>query len=343
VPAESIASRIGARRGLHVLRRGGTGHYVLRRLGFAVGLIVVALSLNFVLIHSTPGDPVTLLAGESADSAYYRQIRASLGLDQPLTHQYVHYLLGALHGDLGTSITYRAPVLDVIGSRVPPTLLLMTPAVVIATVLGVLAGVAAGRRAGSRADEAISAGTLIGASIPSFWVGQLLVAVVSVRLDLLPAQGMSEPRGGLTGWAHVADVGRHLILPVATLTLVHLTLIARLVRTSMSDALEAQYIRTARAKGLPPRAVVYRHGLRNALLPVTTVVGTQFGALLGGAVLTETIFSWPGVGRLLYEATLGRDYPLLLGIFLVASVAIVLANLVTDLVYLLLDPRVSYQ
>ena len=324
-------------------KQGGVGRYALRRVCYGVLLVYIALTINFILIHVTPGDPVALMAGDSGSPEYYAEVRASLGLDRPLIDQYRHYLIAAAHGNLGNSIAYQAPVVNVIASRISATLLLMAPALFLGAVVGVAAGVVAGRRAGSRIDEGMSALTLVGASVPSFWVGQILVTVVSVRLGWLPVQGMATPRGNLVGWAHVIDVARHMVLPVLTLSLFHLTLIARLMRSSISEVLGAQFIRTARAKGLSPRVVLYRHGVRNALLPVSTVIGTQFGGLLSGAVLVETIFSWPGVGRLLYDSTLARDYPVLLGIFLLVSVAIVLANLATDLLYLLLDPRVSYR
>lgn len=319
------------------------GRYVARRLGLAAVLVAVALTIDFVLIHTAPGDPVTLLAGEGGDPAYYATVRASLGLDRPLGEQYLDYLTSAAHGDLGYSIAYRAPVVEVIGARLGPTLLLMVPALVLAAVVGGLLGVAAGRRAGSRADELISTGTLVGTSVPSFWIGQLLVLAFAVGLGWLPVQGMSDPHGSDTALGHLLDVGRHLVLPVVTLAAVQLALVARLVRGSLAEVLAQDHIRTARAKGLGRRAVVYRHGLRNAMLPVTTVIGTRFGALLAGAVLVETIFSWPGVGRLLYDSTLARDYPVLLGLFALVSVTIVLANLVTDLLYAVLDPRVEYR
>ena len=318
--------------------------YILRRVGFALVLVFVALSVNFVLIHIAPGDPVMILAGEGGgDPSYYARIRAELGLDLPLGQQYLHYLGAAAHGDLGYSIAYRQPVIEVVGARIGPTLLLMLPALAFAALAGGWLGIAAGRRAGSRTDELISAGTLVGASVPSFWVGQLLVIVFAVELGWLPVQGMSDPRGAGSVPAQALDIVRHLVLPVITLALFQLTLIARLMRSSISEVLGQDYIRTAWSKGLSPAAVVYRHGLHNALLPVTTVIGSQLGALLAGAVLTETIFSWPGVGRLLYDSTLARDYPVLLGVFALVSVTIVASNLVTDLLYALLDPRVEYR
>ncbi|MGB3389779.1 MAG: ABC transporter permease [Pseudaminobacter sp.] len=331
-------------RGTGSLRRVRIERYILRRLVFAVVLTVVALTINFLIIHLAPGDPVAILAGETGGGAdYYEEMRHRLGLDRPLLEQYARFVSSALAGDLGTSIAYRAPVMDVILSRLGPTLLLMIPSILIASVLGIVLGVSAGQRAGSLTDDGLSILSLLGASIPSFWLGQLLVLLFAVHLGLLPVQGIVNARTQLEGWDLLADVARHTVLPVATLSLVHFTLIARLVRTSIRDVSRTNYIRTAYAKGLPRRRIWYRHGLRNALLPVVTVIGSQFGSVLSGAVLVETIFAWPGIGRLLYESTLARDYPVLLGILFVVSVGIALANLLTDLTYLLLDPRVEYR
>lgn len=317
--------------------------FLLRRLGLAIVLTVLALSLNFVLIRAAPGDPVAILAGETGGGPeFYAQARANLGLDGPLTTQYLRYLTDAATGDFGRSIAYREPVVEVIAARAWPTFLLVAPSITLSALVGVWAGIAAGRRAGTRTDEAISSATLLGESVPSFWLGQILVIIVAVQWDLAPVQGMSDPRGNAVGLEHVLDVAHHLVLPVLTLSFLLFALIARLVRASVSEVLDTDYIRTAHAKGLRPRVVLYRHGLRNALLPVWTAIGSRMGALLTGVVLIETIFSWPGLGRLMYDATLARDYPLLLGLFLLASLGIILANLVTDLIYLRLDPRVEY-
>lgn len=325
--------------------RQGMGRYILRRLALGVALILAALSANFVIIHLAPGDPMDVLAGELgsvADPEYIAEMRARLGLDRPLPEQYVRYLGTVLSGDLGISFDHRAPVADVILSRLGPTLMLMVPALLLACILGIALGVAAGRRVGTRTDRWLSVLSLLGASFPSFWLGQILVLFFALHLGWLPVQGITTLRLQLTGWQLALDIAWHMVLPVVTLSLVQFTLIARIVRAGIRDVSQSAYIRTAYAKGLSNRVIWYRHGLRNALLPVVTVIGGRFGSILTGAVLVETIFAWPGIGRLLYEASLARDYPMLLGILFVVSIGIVIANLLTDLAYLLLDPRVEY-
>jgi peptide/nickel transport system permease protein len=317
--------------------------YVLQRLAQAVPLLVGLLVLNFILIHSAPGDPIALLAGQSGDARYYAEMRARFGLDRSLPEQLGRYLLNALRGDLGYSFAYSQPVLQVVLSRVPATLLLMLSGLGLATLLGVWLGTLSAWRAGSTVDYAISAATLVGYSMPAFWLGQLLIIVFAAGLGLFPVQGMTTARSRYTGVAYALDVAWHLVLPALTLGILQLALVTRLTRAGVLEALAEEFIRTARAKGLAGRVVLYRHALRNALLPVVTVVGGHVGTLLAGAVLTEIIFAWPGLGRLLYDATLARDYPLLMAIFLVVSTSVVLANLLTDLVYTALDPRVRYR
>lgn len=317
--------------------------YVCRRVVLAVPLVIGILVLTFVLIHLAPGDPIYALAGQSGDAAYYAFMRAKFGLDRPLVEQLGIYLLNALHGDFGYSYTHSQPVFAVIADRIPATLLLMIPAVVLSSVAGVWFGAQAAAHLDRSADHAIVAGTLLGAAVPAFWLGQLLVIFFAATLGLFPVQGMSSARGSPTGLAGVLDVLHHLVLPVFTLATLQLTLVARLTRSGLREALAEDYVRTGRAKGLNGVQVLLRHALPNALLPVVTLVGSQFGTLLTGGVLTEIIFAWPGLGRLLYDATLARDYPLLMGIFLVASVSVIAANLIVDLLYGWLDPRVRLQ
>lgn len=314
--------------------------YILRRLLQAVPLVLAILILTFVLIHLAPGDPIYALAGQSGDAGYYAQMRAKFGLDRPLVEQLAIYLLNALHGDFGYSYTHSQPVFVVIADRIPATLLLMLPALVLSSVVGVWLGAQAAANQDRPTDHAIVTGTLFGAAVPPFWLGQMLVILFAANLGLFPVQGMSTARGTLTGLAAVVDVMYHLVLPVVTLATLQLTLVTRLTRSSLREALSEDYVRTGRAKGLSGLQVLVRHALPNALLPVVTLVGTQFGTLLTGAVLTEIIFAWPGLGRLLYDATLARDYPLLMGIFLIASASVIVANLVVDVLYGWLDPRV---
>lgn len=317
--------------------------YVLQRLAQAAPLLFGLLLLNFVLIHTAPGDPIYLLAGQSGDAAYYAEMRARFGLDRPLPEQLGRYILNVARGDFGYSFAYRQPVFQVILSRVPATLLLSISGLTVATVLGIWLGAVAARHADRPLDHLISSGTLIGYSMPAFWLGQVLLIVFAGQLGIFPVQGMTTARGGYTGLGAVLDVAWHLVLPAVTLGLLQLALVTRLTRTTLLEVLAEDYVRTARAKGLRPRVVLYRHALRNALLPVVTVVGGHIGTLLAGAVLTEIIFAWPGLGRLIYDATLNRDYPLLMSLFLVVSASVILVNLATDLLYAALDPRVRYR
>jgi ABC-type dipeptide/oligopeptide/nickel transport system permease component len=317
--------------------------YVVWRIVQAVPLLAGLLVLNFFLIHLAPGDPIYTLAGQSGDERYYAEMRARFGLDRPLLEQLTRYVGNMLGGDFGYSFAFRQPALQVVLARIPATLLLMVPGLTLATVVGIWLGVEAGRRSTGWIDTGISIVTLIGASMPAFWLGQLLILVFAYSLGVLPVQGMSTARGGYQGFAYALDVARHMVLPVMTLGLLQLALITRLTRTAVADVLVEEYVRTARAKGLRDGSVVYGHAFRNALLPVVTTIGGQIGTLMAGAALTEIVFAWPGLGRLLYEATLGRDYPLLMAAFLILSVAVVLANLLTDLAYAALDPRVRYR
>lgn len=316
--------------------------YVLRRLLQAVPLLFGVLVVNFVLIHLAPGDPIYLLAGEGGDAAYFAAMRAKYGLDQPLPIQLAAYLRGVAQGEFGSSFAYTRPVFEVIVSRLPPTLLLMGVSLTVSTVVGIWLGLLSARKAHSAVDRAILLGTVIGSGMPVFWLGQLLVLLFAVRLGWFPVQGMVDVRQDYQGLARVGDVLRHLVLPAATLSVLHLALVTRLTRTGLREEMTKEYVRTASAKGLPPARILHRHALRNALLPVVTVVGNDIGTLFAGAVLTEIIFAWPGLGRLLYDATLNRDYPLLMGIFLLVGASVIVTNILTDLAYAFLDPRVKY-
>jgi peptide/nickel transport system permease protein len=314
--------------------------YLLSRLAQAVPLVLLLLVVNFVLIHSAPGDPIAYLAGQSGDAAYFAEMRARYGLDRPLVEQLGLYLANVARGELGYSFAYSQPVLQVVLSRVPATLLLMLTALALASGLGLGLGLLAAQRVDSAWDYALTGLTLVGYSVPAFFLGQVLIIVFAGWLGWFPVQGMTNVRGGHSGLAYLLDLLHHLVLPAVTLGLLQLALVARLSRQTLLEALDEDYVRTARAKGLGPPAVLYGHALRNALLPVVTVVGGQIGTLITGAVLTEIVFAWPGLGRLLFDATLARDYPLLMAIFLLLSLTVVAANLATDLVYTVVDPRV---
>jgi peptide/nickel transport system permease protein len=316
-------------------------HYVvLRRILLTIPLMLAVVVVTFGLIHLAPGDPAYLLAGDAPTPEFLAQVRAEYGLDQPLGTQLLTYLGKAAQLDFGTSIYFKRPVFTVIFARVPATLLLTLCALALASVGGVLLGVTAARHRGTRIDGLLSAVSLVGYSIPTFWLGQLLVLVFAMSLNWLPTGGFTSTRITYTGLDYGIDVAKHLVLPVISLALFELGLIARFTRTAMIEALDRDYVTVAYAKGADTGRVLWRHALPNALLTTVTVIGLEFGVLLAGALVTETIFGWPGLGTLFYDAVFRRDFPLLTGCFIFAASAVIIANLLTDLVYAALDPRV---
>jgi len=300
---------------------------VSTRLGAALVVALGVCTLVFLLIHLVPGDPVEAMLGESAQPADRAALRASLGLDRPLAEQYRRYLSGLLRLDLGRSFQDQRPVSEILGERLPATLKLATAALLLALLLAVPLGVFAARRRGSPLDAGAMAFSLIGVSMPNFWLGPLLILVFSLWLGWTPVSGSDDPAG--------------LVLPAVTLGTALAAILARMVRASVLEVLGEDYIRTARAKGLSEPAVLWRHALRNAWLPVLTLIGMQLGGLLGGAVITETVFAWPGVGSLLVEAIQARDFPVVQGCVLLISLVYVLVNTLTDLAYAGVDPRVA--
>lgn len=322
--------------------------FLISRLGKAIIVILGVVTGNFLLIRLAPGDPAAIMAGEASasDPAYVAQLREQFGFDQPLYHQLWLYLKGVLQFDLGYSYRNQLPVLDLILDRLPATLLLMGCAFVFSIVAGVLLGVLASKSRYTNRhkwiDSAIMFGSLVLYATPLFWLSLLAIILFSVTLDWLPAFGMTSIGAGLTGWAHVKDVAAHLVLPTVSLGCFFMAVYARLTRASMLEVMGMDFIKTARAKGVPPNQVIRRHVLRNALLPVVTFAGIQLGQLAGGAVLTETVFGWPGIGRLMFDALMQRDYQLLLGVFLITSTMVVLFNLITDLIYRFVDPRIEF-
>jgi peptide/nickel transport system permease protein/oligopeptide transport system permease protein len=275
-----------------------------------------------------PGDPARVIAGVLASPEDVERIRQQMGLDQPLWVQYGNFLGSLLRLNLGTSAHTNAPVIEEIGSRLPYTIELAVVALVLAVTVGVLAGVAAAIRRNTMLDLLISSFSVFGVSMPVYWLGLMMIILFAIDLHLLPAAGADEPTS--------------ILMPAVTLALFSLGLIARMTRSSMLEVLGQDYVRTARAKGAPLRSVVFRHALRNALLPIMTVIGLQFGALLGGAVVTETVFAWPGVGRLLIDSIFFRDYPVVQGLVLMFGTTFVVINLVVDLLYAYVDPRIHY-
>ncbi len=315
--------------------------FILGRLILAVPLLLVILVLTFLLIHLAPGDPAYLLAGDAPTPEFLARIRAEYNLDKPVLEQLWIYLWHAIHLDFGMSIFYQRPVLEVVLERVPATMLLTGTAMAVASVLGILFGVVAAARRGSTVDSVVSGISLIGYSVPSFWLGQLLVLAFAVLWDVFPATGMESVRIRYTGLDHVTDVASHLVLPTITLAAFELGLIARFTRAAMIEALSRDYVLVAEAKGARMGRVLWHHAFPNALVTSITVIGLEFGVLLAGAVVTETVFGWPGLGRLFYDAIFRRDFPLLSGCFIFASAAVILVNLVTDLICGLIDPRMS--
>jgi len=309
----------------------------------AIPLVFGVVVLTFILIHLTPGDVTTVIAGDAPLSVeQITEIRRSLGLDRPLYEQFVTYVLRILQGDLGYSYISRKSVLELILDRVGFTLVLTFAPMVLASISGIMLGVMASRSQYSLGDNAISAISIIGYSIPIFWLGHLLILVFALQLDWFPAQGLISLRVRLEGPALWLDMLRHLVLPATALGLLQLALVTRLTRSSMLESLTQDYITWARSKGLPERTITFKHALRNALLPVTTLVGYQFGYLLTGAVLTETVFAWPGLGRLLVDSVFLRDFPVLTGLLIFVSFIVIIGNLLTDIAYAFLDPRIRY-
>ena len=320
------------------MRAAALGLFVVRRLLHAVPLLFAVIVLNYALIASTPGDPVTALVGDFPAPADYRaQVRHDYGLDRPLPVQVARYLGRVLRGDLGYSFANRQPVLTLILGRLGATLELTRTALALASLLGVALGVLSARAPDGVLDRAVRGLATTGFALPEFWVGQMLILVFAIWLGWLPSQGSHAIRGG----GGVADALRHLVLPALALSLRYLALIARITRTGMIEALSAEFILAARARGAGERMILLGHALPNAAAPIITVVGFNLGFLLAGSALIETVFGWPGIGRLLFDSISSRDYPTMLGILLLVSVTVVLANLATDLLHRLLDPRLG--
>jgi peptide/nickel transport system permease protein len=313
--------------------------YVVRRLLLLVPVLLGVSVIIFMVLHLSPGDPAEIMLGSQATQADLERLRAELGLNEPLHVQYVHWLGLVARGDLGRSIWMKRPVLGEVLGRFKATLILTGAGLVLSTVIGLALGIASAVRPNSLLDRLSAVASLFGASMPVFWLGIVLMVIFALWLGWLPASGMFAPYGGGDLW----DLLVHLALPAVTLAAASVTIIARLTRSTMLETLGQDYIRTARAKGVVERAVVLRHGLKNALIPIVTVVGVQAGYLLGGAVLTETVFAWPGVGTLMVQGILARDFPLVQGCVLVVALSFVLINLVVDLLYAWLDPRIRYE
>jgi peptide/nickel transport system permease protein len=317
---------------------------VLSRLLQGFALVVAVVILNFVLVHAAPGDPVDTIAGASGGMSpeLMAELRTKYGLDKPLPVQLGVYLGKVISGDLGYSYIFNLPVTSMIAERVPATLLLVLSSVVLAFVVGTALGVMSSRKPNGLLSQFITVLSMVGFAAPVFWMGIMLVILFASVWPILPVSGMRAVDSSDTaGVKDVLDVLQHLVLPTVTLSLVYLAQYSRLARSSMLDVLGSDFIRTARAKGLADRVVLYKHALRNALLPVVTVLGLQFGNVMAGAILVETVFNWPGLGRLAYESVVRRDYPTILGVLLFSSIVVIVMNLLTDLCYRLIDPRIK--
>jgi ABC-type dipeptide/oligopeptide/nickel transport system permease component len=302
--------------------------FLLRRLALTIPVVWLVVTLVFGLIHLVPGDPVAQMLGEGAPQPEIQRVRHDLGLDRPLLDQYKTYLLGLLKGDLGVSYRNQEPVAYSIAARYPATIELTIAAITISLALAIPAGVIGAVKRGTLVDKAIGVFSLFGVSLPNFALGPLLILLFSIVWGILPVSG----RGGIS----------HLILPALTMGGALAAITTRMVRSSMLEEIHQDYVRTARAKGLPERVVLFRHALRNGLLPVITILGLQAGALLAGAIITETVFAWPGLGRLTVQAINARDYPLLQGCILTISLSYIVINLLTDAIYSIVDPRIRY-
>jgi peptide/nickel transport system permease protein len=303
--------------------------HFLQRVLYTLPALWLILTMVFLMIHIVPGDPVLQMLGQDARVEDLAQLRHTLGLDQPLGVQYVRYFEALARGDWGRSMRYSAPVRPIVLQRFPATLELSLAALAVCIAIAIPAGVFSARRRGSQADRATSFFTLLGLSVPNFALGPILILIFSIEIGWLPVSG----RGGIV----------HLILPAATLGAALAAILTRMVRGSMIEELSSDYVRTARAKGITETSVLFRHAFPNALIPVITIVGLQFGSLLAGTIVTETIFSWPGIGRLAVQAIAARDYPLLQGCILIIALSYVGVNLLTDLIYAMVDPRVRLQ
>ncbi|WP_282605269.1 ABC transporter permease [Pelagibius sp. Alg239-R121] len=313
-----------------------------RRLIYAAILVFAVLILNFLLIHLAPGDPAEVIAGEmgGATEEVMASIRKAYGLDRPLHEQLGVYLGKTLQGDFGQSFFYNASVTSLILDRIGPTLLLVTTALLFAIGMGTLLGVIASRNPRGIVSNVVTVLSIVGYSAPIFWTGIMLIILLAWVFPIFPISNMRDItlEGGT--FRHILDVAHHLVLPAFTLGIVFLAQYSRLTRASMLEVLGSDYVRTARAKGVPERSVFGKHALRNAILPVVTIAGLQFGSIVSGAVLVETVFNWPGLGTLAFQSILARDYPTVLGILFFSSLIVIIMNIVTDFLYRVVDPRI---
>jgi peptide/nickel transport system permease protein len=319
-----------------------SARYLARRLLQVIPTVAAIVLISFFLIHLAPGDPVLALAGEGGDPAYYEFIRSKFDLDRPLAEQLWAYVRNIFRADLGRSLLHHRSVVEVIVERLPATLLLVVTANILAALGGILLGALMARRPFGGFDLGANVTMLTADAVPSFFLGQLALLFLAFQAGLFPIHGITDPRTNAAGIARALDVAHHLALPALVLAAHHVANVARVVRTGLITEMGKEYVRAARARGVSERAVLARHALPNALLPAVTLIAGRVAPLFTGAVVVEIVFGWPGLGRLLLGATQARDYPLILGIFLFVSLTVVVANLVADLIYVRLDPRITY-
>ena len=319
--------------------------FLARRCFKAMLVILCVIAINFALIRAAPGDPATILAGEAGavDAGFVERIRQDYGLDKPVPVQLLTYMKQLLSFDLGDSYRENRPVKEIVLEKLPATLLLTLSAFVFSVVVGVALGIAAARRAGTPLDTLITAGSLAFFAMPLFWVGLLAIVLFSMKLGWLPPYGMSTVGADMTGLEAMLDVAKHLLMPAVTLGLFYVAIYTRVTRAAALEVMDQDFVKTARAKGVPEGRVWRNHILRNAVLPVITFASLQAGHIMGGSVLIETVFAWPGIGRLAFDALFQRDYNLLLAVFFVSSVMVVIFNLIADVLYSIADPRIELQ
>jgi peptide/nickel transport system permease protein len=313
--------------------------FIIKRLTQYIPMILAVIIVTFLLVRLAPGDPTYILVGEVGDESFVRAARERLGLDKPLYEQFVIYISNVFRGDLGYSYLRSEPVAKLIVERIPATLLLVLTAMFMSALIGIIVGTIAAAKRGA-ADLTLSTLSIVGISIPYFWLAQIILIIFAVWLGVFPLGGMVSVGHEYQGLQYFIDVVYHLTLPAMTLAIFNIAFTTKITRGSVQEALTQDYILTARAKGIPESRVVFRHALRNALIPVVTYTGFNTGVLLVGAILTETVFAWPGMGSLLYDSIRLRDYPVVLGIFIYGSIIVVLANLLVDILYGILDPRI---
>ncbi len=309
--------------------------YILKRLAMIIPVLIGVTLFVYLVLSLAPGDPVQTILGDKASEEAQEQLRAELELDKPILIQYRNYMVKALHGDFGVSYKNQVPVMQQILERFPNTLLIACGAILVSLILGIPIGIISAKRQYSFIDNAAMVGALIGVSMPGFWMGLLLVIVFSLRLRLLPSSGMNTES--------LQTLLKSMVLPVIALSSYSLAMIARMTRSSMLEVIRQDYISTARSKGISERQVTTRHMLKNALIPIITAVGLQFGSLVGGSIMTETVFSWPGIGRLIVDSIKSRDIPVVMGSVIFLSIVFSLVNLFVDLLYGFVDPQIKAQ